>query len=152
MKVCMALMFCATLSVLAQDAPKSTGGQCPIVFVSMNRHAHSKTYTHIYVPALNIVWRNNTDKPISGLKFRVRYFDATGDPHDASDVLTSGHKARPNEQKRSQWDLLDAEPYIHYKMEVWPEKVLFEDGTTWINQGEVCKGNSEDNKGSWWTR
>jgi hypothetical protein len=139
----------------AQKARRELNGSidCPISVESINTHVASKQYQHIYVPAIDVRWKNTTGKTISGLKLGLRYFDATGDTHDHSGNLMTDQKAKPLEVKRSEWTLYDADNYTHFRMEVWPVKVLFEDGSSWLGDGsDSCKFDSSANKGSWWKR
>jgi hypothetical protein len=140
------LIVLLALSLSAVAAP------CPVSIVTMNQHARSKTYRHIYVPALNVQWKNQSEKTIVGVKFQIRYFDSTGDPHEHYGTLSSDHKAKPNDTKRSQWDLEDAEDYIHHRLEIWIVKVLYDDGSSWVSADESCKFDTDHDKGSWWKR
>jgi hypothetical protein len=104
---------------------------CPVKFTTVD----PRDITHKgdgWTFHLNVKWTNSSEKVIKGVKFGASFIDSVGDVHPTYENWTSDQKAKPGDTKRSVWhDDYYIRQYGHPDVEIWPLKVLFEDGSTW---------------------
>jgi hypothetical protein len=123
MKYAMLLFFAAGLAA-AQSAPV----KCPIQFKVVE--------TRRWVPDVGVGFWNRSDKVIVGVKFQLQMFDATGDPAKSPFEYVSAHKVKPGKYSDPGWTNAYLErPYMSHKATMWLQKAMFEDGTTWEDDG-----------------
>jgi hypothetical protein len=111
---------------------------CPVQIETI--HTLDMAYGDVHFKAK---WKNVSDKQIVGAKFNATFFDATGDRHDVIEDWTTDQKVKPGQSKSSSWpDGYYIRSYGHHaKVEIWPQKIVFADGTKWEDDGSAsCKG------------
>jgi hypothetical protein len=79
-----------------------------------------------------IEYRNDSDKEIVGVKFKVSFLDDVGDRHAAVLDYSSDKKLAPGKKYMARWE----NPYYSDAkgMEASVLKVLFKDGSKWEQQ------------------
>ena len=105
--------------------------QCPV------------TITRVFAGStLNVKYKNTSEKEIQGVKFNATFYDSTNDPHPIGGFQDSG-KLKPGKSTLGEWHAGWEKRYgeLAGGAEVWVEKVAFNDGTSWQDDGEhTCIG------------
>jgi hypothetical protein len=106
--------------------------QCPITVEHVVVHDISRGRE----VNLKAKWKNTSDKTIIGVKFQVLYFDPTKDAHDPHETFSSDQKTKPGDSKTTYWrNYLWSQVYQYHEADIWPTKVVFDDGSVWRDDG-----------------
>jgi len=99
---------------------------CPVAIEGV--YVHGDTLT------VNVYTKNISDKTIVGIRFSLYYVDSVGEFHDLNGEYNAGATIKPG-QKR----LAEVRYYLpeYRNTHANTEKVRFEDGSTWQNDGTM---------------
>jgi hypothetical protein len=113
--------------VSIQDVESSNGAKAGL-FAALAGAGPSNSY-------LTLKFQNNSEKQVSGVRFVVTYFNSVREPVHTEDVTTPNVKLKPGKSS----SLISADGYItdgrKIEMLGWVAKVLFADGSTWVDDG-----------------
>jgi hypothetical protein len=130
-RLLIAAFFLASLVAAAAEQP------CPVEFHTI--------YTSRSAELNKVVWKNTTDKEITGADFQAVFIDSVHDKHTALQLWNTDRKVKPGQTTTTRWN---DKYYLHSygdraEMFIWPVKVAFADGSLWVNPGEKCLGKSK---------
>jgi hypothetical protein len=121
------LLAAATIAASAQE--------CPVKVFSISAVPNSTLFS--------IEYKNLTDKKIKGAKFDATFYDATGGVWGVMDTFIDSGQVKVGKTRYIQWRMsrtYDAE--LRGGAEVWPVRILFEDGSVWENDASrMCLGS-----------
>lgn len=94
---------------------------------------------------LTVKYQNNSNHEVTGIRFRVSYFNSVQEVQHVSDVITpTGAKLKPKKGftvVQSDWVSVGRE---RMQLAGWVDKVVFADGTSWSDDGtHACKATSK---------
>jgi hypothetical protein len=95
------------------------------------------TFVGVYPdnPQFSIQYTNLTDKVIKAVRFDATFYDAVADPVAVFGAFVDDSKVKPGKGKWGIWTMTIT--YNRSQLaggeDVWPTKVVFEDGTVWEN-------------------
>jgi hypothetical protein len=112
------------------------------MLVSMESQGNSRSIGKSF---LTVKYQNDSNKEVTGIRFRVSYFNSVQEIQHVSDVITpTGAKLKPKKSfsvVQPDWVFVGTE-----KMQLagWVDKVVFADGTSWSDGGtHACKATSK---------
>ena len=141
---------------ITSNAPPTQPQDCPVsianlttgnsfkasMLVSMESQGSSRSIGKSF---LTVKYQNDSSKEVTGIRFRVSYFNSVQEVQHVSDVITpTGAKLKPKKSfsvVQPDWVFVGTE-----KMQLagWVDKVVFADGTSWIDDGtHACKATSK---------
>jgi hypothetical protein len=85
-------------------------------------------------PRFSLQYKNLTDKKIKGAKFDATFYDAVNNPWGVMNTFIDSAQVKVGKTHYIQWSMsrvYNAE--LQGGAEVWPVKILFEDGSVWEN-------------------
>ena len=111
------------------------------MLVSMESQGNSPSIGKSF---LTVKYQNNSNKEVTGIRFRVSYFNSVQEVQHVSDVITpTGAKLKPKKSfsvVQPDWVYVGTEKM---KLSGWVDKVVFVDGTSWTDNGsEGCAAAS----------
>lgn len=140
----------------SSTAPPTQPQECPVsitnlssgnsfkasMLVSMESQGNSSSIGKSF---LTVKYQNDSNKEVTGIRFRVSYFNSVQEVQHVSDVITpTGAKLKPKKSfsvVQPDWVFVGTETM---KLSGWVDKVVFADGTSWSDDGRhVCKATSK---------
>jgi hypothetical protein len=137
------------------NAPPIQPQECPVsitnltsgnsfkasMLVSMESQGNSRSIGKSF---LTVKYQNDSNKEVTGIRFRVSYFNSVQEVQHVSDVITpTGAKLKPKKSfsvVQPDWVFVGTEKM---KLSGWVDKVVFVDGTSWSDNGsKVCAAAS----------
>jgi hypothetical protein len=85
-------------------------------------------------PQFSIQYKNLTDKKIKGAKFDATFYDAVSNPWGVMDTFIDSGQVKAGKTHYIQWNMSRVyNTELQGGAEVWPVKIVFEDGSVWEN-------------------
>jgi TPR repeat protein len=123
-------------------ADQAHAQSCPVVIQNLESSSSAKAGLYAFLTTagssstyLILKYQNNSQKPVSGVRFVVVYLNSVREAVYTDDLTTPTEKLKPGKFT----SLINADGQITGGQKVetlgWVAKVLFADGSTWVDDG-----------------